>query len=46
MMKTLADDSRTGAVWSVGGVIKFKLANGTAIKKVQDVFSSIEEILS
>jgi len=45
MLKTLADDSRTGAVWSIGGVIRFKLAEGTEVKKVASVYEDIDNIL-
>ncbi len=45
MLRALADDSRTGAVWSIGGVIRYKLANGTDVKKVMDVFAEIDDIL-
>ena len=45
MLRALADDSRTGAVWSIGRVIRYKLANGTDFKKVGDVFADIDDIL-
>ena len=45
MLKALAEDNRTGAVWSVNGVIKYKMANGTEVKKVSSVFDSIDDIL-
>ncbi len=45
MLKTLADDPRTGAVWSIGGVIRFKMVEGTEVKKVASVFDSIDNIL-
>jgi hypothetical protein len=45
LLKALADDPRTGAVWSIGGVIRYKMADGTVVKKVQDVFDSIDNIL-
>jgi hypothetical protein len=44
-MKKLLADPRTGAVWSMGGIIKFKMANGTDVKKVTSVYDDIEEIL-
>jgi len=46
LLKALADDDRTGAVWSVGGVIKFKLADGTEVKKMASVFDSVDDILA
>jgi len=45
LLKTLADDQRTGAVWSVNGVIKYKLANSTEVRKVTNVFDCVEDIL-
>jgi hypothetical protein len=44
-LKTLADDPRTGAVWSIGGIIRYKMVNGTEVRKVADVFDSIDNIL-
>ena len=45
MLKALADDSRTGAVWSIGGVIRYKLANSTEVKRVADVFANIDDFI-
>jgi len=46
LMKALADDERTGPVWSIGGVIKYKLVDGTDVKKVSSVFDSVDDILA
>ena len=46
LLKSLADDARTGAVWSIGGVIKYKLVNGTEVKKVSSVFDTVDDILA
>jgi hypothetical protein len=45
-MKALADDDRTGPVWSIGGVIKYKLVDGSDVKKVSCVFDSVNDILA
>jgi hypothetical protein len=46
MLKALADDSRTGAVWSIGGVIRYKMANSSEVKKVVNVFAEIDDFLT
>jgi len=45
LLKALTDDQRTGAVWSINGVIKFKMANSTEVRKVSNVFDSVDDIL-
>ena len=45
LLRALADDQRTGAVWSVGGTIKYKLAGSSEVRRVTCVLDSIEDIL-
>jgi len=45
LLRALADDQRTGAVWSVGGVIKYKLAGSSEVKKVACVLDTVDDIL-
>ena len=45
LLRSLADDSRTGPVWSINGIIKYRLVNGTEVKKVSSVFDSVDDIL-
>ena len=45
LLRALADDSRTGPVWSINGVIKYKLANGTEVRRVASALDSVDDIL-
>jgi len=45
LLRALAEDTRTGAVWSINGAIKYKMANGTEVRRVASVFDSVDNIL-
>ena len=45
-LKGLADDARTGAVWTINGNIRYKLSGETEVRKVSNIHDSIETILS
>ena len=44
-LKGLADDARTGAVWTINGNIRYKLTGETEVRKVANIHDSIEDIL-
>ena len=45
-VKALSDDQRTGAVWTINGVIRYKLNGETTVRKVTNVYESVDTILS
>ena len=45
-VKALSSDQRTGAVWTINGVVRFKLAGENTVKKVSDIYDCVETILS
>ncbi len=44
-LKSLSNDTRTGAVWTVNGSIRYKLSGETEIRKVSDIFDDVNTIL-
>ena len=44
-MCALAADPRVASCWAAGGVIKFKLKDSEAVKRVSNVFDSVDAIL-
>ncbi len=44
-MRAIAADSRVLACWSVAGQLRFRLHNEEEIWKVDDVFSTIDDII-
>jgi hypothetical protein len=44
-MRALAADPRVEAAWSVSGIIRYKMRNSEQIRRVKDVFASVNTIL-
>jgi hypothetical protein len=45
LLQALLKDERTGPVWTVSGNIRYNLAGETAIRKVSNIFDSVDKIL-
>jgi hypothetical protein len=44
-MRALAADDRIAACWSAGGQLWFRLTDDLTVRKVVDVFDSIDKII-
>ena len=45
-MKAIGDDKRVHQCWANNGQLKFKLVDSTQVRKVFNVFDSIDQIVS
>ncbi len=44
-MRALAADDRIAACWSAGGQLRFRLTDNPTVKKVANVFDSVDKII-
>jgi hypothetical protein len=44
-MRAMAADDRIAACWSVGGQLRYRLHDDTTIRRISNVFDSVDKIL-